>query len=458
MAYEASEIMTATALLYTSRQLRNFKTYEDLTGIIDAATMEYKEGSNINKGPVQFANGKIEAGFLKKLDYKSLDKSKQIKRIADMAVGVSAALAIRELMGAPSAAITTYMTGNQWPTDVEKFQVSVPGFKDYNSSDIVVKKNASKSDFFGISLKKKPTVKSDDPTLINKAFSGAFQVRKEDNKKLYDLMYKGESGEAGLLEQLVDARQNYFADIVIEAVEEKKIIAKQDIKKFDTLKKTKTGRLELFEAKNKSDKFDKKRAYIDTKGWALADKGYLEDKTTDPNSMRYFVNKKLSEKPNQLWNSFVNIIDKGSEELANHLINIILKTNINKELDAKDLKSDSGIPLNFTFALVTGIGNISPKLDVSIAKAKLTTLKTTLCGLKRIDEKNKGPYSVVQDTEATQKSNAAKIFFKLKKGDMSLLNLEVRYKGSFTPEPQFQGGMTQAFKTILDKECSGGPG
>jgi len=457
MAYEASEIMTATALLYTSNQLTKFKTYEDLKGIIDAATMEYKKGSNINSGPVQFANAKIEAGFLKKLDYKSLDKSKQIKRIADMAVGVSAALAIRELMGAPSAKVTTYMTGNQWPTDVEKFQVSVPGFKDYNSSDIVVKKNANKNDFFGISLKKKPTVKSDDPTLINKAFSGAFQVRKEDNKKLYDLMYKGESGEAGLLEQLVDARQNYFTDIVIEAVEKKQIIAKQDIANFDTLKKTKTGRLELFEAKNKSDKFDKKRAYIDTKGWVLADKGYLEDKTTDPKSMRYFVNKKLSEKPNLLWNSFVNIIDKGSEELANHLINIILKTNINKELDAKDLKSNNN-PINFTFALVTGIGNISPKLDASIARAKITTLKTTLCGLKRIEDTHKGPYRVVQDIEATQKSKAAKIFFKLKKGDMTVLNLEVRYKGSFTPEPQFQGGMSQSFKTILDTECSGGPG
>ena len=64
----------------------------------------------------------------------------------------------------------------------------------------------------------------------------------------------------------------------------------------------------------------------------------------------------------------------------------------------------------------------------------------------------------MQDIEATQKSKAAKIFFKLKKGDMTVLNLEVRYKGSFTPEPQFQGGMSQSFKTILDTECSGGPG
>ena len=59
---------------------------------------------------------------------------------------------------------------------------------------------------------------------------------------------------------------------------------------------------ELFEAKSRDKNQFGKRAYIDTKGWATADKGYLEDKTTDPKSMRYFVNSKLADKKNnRLW-------------------------------------------------------------------------------------------------------------------------------------------------------------
>ena len=85
-------------------------------------------------------------------------------------------------------------------------------------------------------------------------------------------------------------------------------------------------------------------------------------------------------------------------------------------------------------------------------------MKTTLCGLKRIDEKYKGPYRIIQDVEATRKSEAAKIFFKLVKGStnkINLLDLEVRYKGSFNPDPQFQGGLTKEFKKLLDAETCG---
>ena len=81
-----------------------------------------------------------------------------------------------------------------------------------------------------------------------------------------------------------------------------------------------------------------------------------------------------------------------------------------------------------------------------------------MCGIKRIEEKYKGPYRVIQDIEATQKSEAAKIFFKLVKGStksINLLDLEVRYKGSFNPDPQFQGGLNKEFKKLLDQETCG---
>ena len=424
MAYEASEITTAVALQYNSQFLRKVNTVNQLQSLL-------KKGASKN---IQFANNTIKSGFTKLLD------PDNVKSVENMAVGVSAALAIRNYMNAESS-VTTYMTGNQWPKDVEKFQISAFGFKDYNSADIIVTKN--KKMFYGVSFKKKKTVQAQDPTLINKAFSSTF-----DGPDFVDLK-----------KQLIETRINYFADLVIEAVEkEKPIILKKDIKNFDSLKKS--GKKELFEAKQRNKDQFGKYAYIDTKGWATAPgpsgkNGYLNDTTTDPKSMRYFVNNKLSDKKNnKLWKLFEKVIDKAGSKLADKLINIILKRYLFDKLDAKDLDGKG-----FDFSLITGIADVTKKGEVKISPADVKPLKTTLCGLKRIEKKYKGSYRVIQDTEATQKSDAAKIFFKLIRGDTSrniaLLNLEVRYKGSFTPDPQFQGGLTKEFKTLLDAETCG---
>ena len=34
-------------------------------------------------------------------------------------------------------------------------------------------------------------------------------------------------------------------------------------------------------------------------------------------------------------------------------------------------------------------------------------------------------------------------------------NGNVRYKGQFTPQPQFQGSLNPQFKAVLEKECGG---
>ena len=413
MAYEASEIMTAVALQYNSSALRKIKTYSELQTLI-------KKGVGRD---IQFGSSAIRTGFLNEMD------SNKEKSVLNMAVGVSAALAIRNYINSESK-LTVYMTGNVWPKEVQDFEVSAFGFKDYNSSDIVVTKN--KKMFYGISLKKKKTVKAADPTLINKAFSSAFEGQQYSKLK----------------EKLIQTRIDYFADLVIEAVG-KKIILKKDIKNFDTLKRS--NKKELFEAKDRDKNQFGKYAYIDTKGYATSDKGYLDSNTTDPKSMRYFVNRKLADKRNnKLWKEFEKLISTAGSQLAEDLINIILKRYLFDKLDSKKLKDKA-----FDFALITGIADITSKGEVKISPAKVYPLKTTLCGLTRIEKKYRGKYEVIQDNEATNKSDAAKIFFKLVRGRLALLDLEVRYKGSFTSQPQFQGGLTKEFKGILDTETCG---
>jgi len=158
MAYEASEISTAIALQLNNTDLNKIKDQGQLQKLIKDGIKSAKAGRKI-----QFGDSTTSNGFIKKLDPNSP------KAIADMAVGVSAAIGIRNYIKKSSGPVTVYMTGNTWPKDVEDFKVSAFGFTDYNSSDIIV--SSDKKMFYGVSLKKKKTVKAGDPTLINKAFS-----------------------------------------------------------------------------------------------------------------------------------------------------------------------------------------------------------------------------------------------------------------------------------------------
>lgn len=427
MAYEASEIMMAAALMYpTNVLLEHAKDAAGLKVLMNDAKKKIKSPSNKT---VQFGSPAIEKGFT---DLLNPNSSEAIK---DLAGGISAAIGVRDYLakngesGGKRASPTIYMTGNVWPKEVEKFRVSAYGFEDYNSSDVLA--TADKEMFYGISLKKKRKANAGEPTLINKAFDSVLDGKQFDSIK----------------EELAKVRAEYFSGLVIEAVQ-KRIILKQDIKDFDRLKSTPAGRKELFEAKQRNKKlFD--RSYIDTKGWAGAKKGYLEDDTKNPKSMRYFVNKKLAEPNNPLWKAFLKVLNAHADLFADSLINIILKVNLFKEIDAKDLGK-----YKFNFFLVTGVGDVSSKGEVTIGKATVLPLKTTLCGLTRIKEKFKNnKYEIVLNKEKKGDSEAAKIFLQLKRGSLTLLDLEIRYKGAFTPQPQFQGTLHPDFKKLLENEC-----
>lgn len=427
MAYEASEIMLAAALMYSNSELEEYS--KDAAGLkqlmIDAKS---KIKSSTNKS-IHFGSAAIEKGFTDLIDP---NNSESVK---DMAAGISAAYGMRSYLiktgeiKMKATSPTIYMTGNVWPKDVEKFRVSAYGFEDYNSADVIA--TPDKKTFYGMSLKKKRKAAAGEPTLINKAFDSVLDGKQFDDIK----------------EELAVIRAEYFADLVIQAVENN-IILKEHIDNFDTLKKTAQGRKELFEAKKRNKKlFD--RSYIDTKGYAAHQKGYLADVTKDPRSMRYFVNKKLAEKDNPLWKEFLKVLNKYADLFAESLINIILKVKLFDEIEAKDLKL-----YKFDFFLVTGVGDVSSRGDVTIGKATVMPLKTTLCGLSRIEEKNKNnKYEIVLNNEKKGESDAAKIFLQLKRGNLTLLDLEIRYKGAFTPQPQFQGTLHSDFKKLLSAEC-----
>ena len=108
-------------------------------------------------------SGKI-IGFTS-LEVEALEKSYD-----NLCMAVSAATVIIKNFG--GGADKVYLTGKAWDKDVKQFQVTKYGMKDFNASDFIVKKGNS---FLGVSLKKKASTTTADPTLINKGFSKMIQ-------------------------------------------------------------------------------------------------------------------------------------------------------------------------------------------------------------------------------------------------------------------------------------------
>ena len=440
---ELSELTTAAALLFNNKEYKAASTdILMLKSFSEQALEKIKTSKNI-----VFGNESVKTEAIEKLTIQKGDtySAENLKILQDFLVGISAAKEIKIFMSKNRSKVTKkvkiYMTGGTWPKEIIKFKINAAGMADYNSSDIMVSEDSKT--FFGISLKKKKRVTEDDPTLINKAFNTL--LLSDDFKELN--------------EQLEKARIDFFTDLVIEAVNQgyinytdindttgKKIKDKKEWKKFST---SPAGRNELYVSKKK-DKNLFERRYINTKGSAKHPDGYKSDQTTGPASMRQWVNKQLSTKDSPLWQNFVTIMNQYSQLFADGLIDIILKTNLFEYMDAETLKK-----YNFDFALVTGVGVVTKK-SVTLNKGSLLPLGTTLCGLKRIENKYKNAqFKVVVDEVKKSQSELAGVAITLDKGSLTILNLVLRYKGDFSAQPAFTGTINEQFKNLMKKECTG---
>ena len=204
---EVSEIMAGVAMLMTPKELEGYS--KDLVGLVNF----------LAAGKLLASSNKFVYG--EGLKQKALKAFNPTDRdfLTAAAQGISAALSIRHwvpIRSKESGAVISrpvcdkvFLTGNKWPTEVAKFQVDAYGFQSYNSSDIIFQwKNPKGLAYYGVSLKKKPSVRDPDPTLINKAFDSILSGQGEKEiKELNKIKTKIE-----------DARTKYFARVVREAV------------------------------------------------------------------------------------------------------------------------------------------------------------------------------------------------------------------------------------------------
>ncbi len=480
MAVEYSEIMAAAAMFYSNRELDAYT--QDADSLLDwlkdayktvsnqahsgaeAGTYwsdqemdEYTKGGSLPTGKkINLKNkwsgmrvapnivyGANETQFKDYVDkgrwdrYKKLSPEKQKEYLTNAVQGISAAKAIKKWLHDKHGqrvdikAETVFITGNKWPNEVEKFQIKAFGFDDYNSSDIIIKTKGL--NYFGISLKKKPKENSADPTLINKAFDSILDG-------------PGPNGTfTNIKLRIQEARAEYFAGVVREA-------AKKDILSIPAAHLNWDDQT-LFAAKNR-DKTKFERAYIDTKG--NNSDGYNTDpKNCKALAMKDFVNGGLKEKENPLWKKFMDVVEDHGKLFADTLINLVLKVKLYEKLAAnKDLED-----YRFGFALVTGTGNLTmvkgsnpAKYDPHVRTGKAFDLHTVLEGLQELTAAGED-YKMDVDFDKKEITDAAKIFFTISKKKVPILDIELRYKGSFTPQPQFFANITPEFKTIMTKKC-----
>ena len=437
---EPSEVFCAVGLLMPSKEMRSLVT--DQTGV-KLLKWASSDGDKISKG-INPLDARFKAMFKTAATLKRSDK-KRSDMVANIVAGFSGALGSKAFMAAMNTkvdvATAVYMTGAKWPSNVDIFRMKdqSSGF-DYNSSDLVVQAGPKK--FFGISLKKKPTAKSPDPTIINKAFS-TFLDGDDKNKKA--------------LEDLNKVRQQYFADIVKKAQNDG-IINVRGLESMSTE--------EIWNKKLKKPDGKDTVALINLKGFnekddpieltdvpGTVDQGTIYDKPTGRMGLKDYINADLSKKDNELFKGFNEIVQKNAEYFANSLIDMVLKVQLDTKLSAKNIGD-----YNFEFALVTGFADYKQnskdekKDKLKLEKAKFIPLHTILCGLANLAG-NKKPYKMELDTTKKEKANAAKVFYQLSRDGVPILDLELRYKGDFKSMPQFFATITDEFQTQLNEKC-----
>ena len=437
---EPSEVFCAVGLLMPSDDMKSLVKDETGAGLLRWAS---SDGDKISK-KITPLDGRFKAMFKTAGTLKRGDK-KRSDMVANIVAGFSGALGSKAFMKAMNTkvdvATAVYMTGAKWPSNVDIFRMKdqSSGF-DYNSSDLVVQAGPKK--FFGISLKKKPTAKSPDPTIINKAFS-TFLDGDDKNKKA--------------LEDLNKVRQQYFADIVKKAQNDG-IINVRGLESMSTE--------EIWNKKLKKPDGKDTVALINLKGFnekddpieltdvsGTVDQGTIYDKPTGRMGLKDYINADLSKKDNELFKGFNEIVQKNAEYFANSLIDMVLKVQLDTKLSAKNIGD-----YNFEFALVTGFADYKQnskdekKDKLKLEKAKFIPLHTILCGLANLAG-NKKPYKMELDTTKKEKANAAKVFYQLSRDGVPILDLELRYKGDFKSMPQFFATITDEFQTQLNEKC-----
>jgi hypothetical protein len=310
---------------------------------------------------------------------------------------------------------TVWQTGTKWASEIKKFNVGPKTIQNYNSSDIIVKFETKgkheATHYWGLSLKKRG-IGEPEPTLLNKPAYGA----------------KG------------------FLTKSIPTAEHKKIEAAK-LEFFKGALKVKVGNTSY-----NGKSIDK----MLVKDVLKACNNEFTDRTEKSEMLR--GQKKYASNPNiyfkEMDRVFIKYFDN-NEEFFKEFLDTIFKINLDTYL------SDA----SFHFSLLTGEGDYK---NGQIFQVKAPLEKegrlTSEIFRKIFSDPDQSVYRLIQQKDKSHafesSATAAKLFYEMLIGKpgkpISVVLLEVRYKGALTGEPQFQVFMSvkkNSFANLYKEEA-----
>jgi hypothetical protein len=419
------ELMTASLiLLYGRLGKKNIpkKAYSDLKNASKVLIALKKTAKNIVMPPRDLKK-KVEAFDC---DFQSY------------AQAISAAEGFLKNLDSGSKVTKVYGTGQSWHPILRKYKINDHlffGKKDYNTSDLVVEvsKTGDAKCFVGISLKKKGTgLKAIDPTIINKTVIG--------NRGLFESLEKqGYTDIDSKLKNVYEQRSQFFYNVIEASLKSidtkisgnaKKILLKTGVSVDDYLKE-----------------LNKKISTVRSQGAYILKEA---QKLGQPN-MTKALKGKYPETfvENIYFRAFDEIFmdPKAKKPLVIALLNIIFKTDLQGFLGLRGVPKDE-----FKFTLLTGNGSFfNGKINVSPADELQETFTTSL--LTRNMSHPRTTYRVEKTPGERQafEGGPAKLFYTIYLSKLPIADIQIRYKGSITQEPQFHAFITPRFKQSYNK-------
>lgn len=422
--------------------------------------------------------------YARSIVYASSNRSDTIKAFtgdySNYAKAISAANGFLRDLAPNSKVHRVHATGQQWIKILAKYfainQHEYFGDKDYNSSDLIVE--VSRQDriklYVGISLKKKGIrPKEKDPTIINKTVLG------EGGLLTYFL---GEEAKKQKVTRLINdlylSRSTFFYNVIAAALDgedletQKTTMRKLNIsngeKDIPAVKSSSSMPLGSAAMKRAIAERERKVAqknlqnitdYLATLKKSVsisrvAGKKVLEQaqKLGQKEAMTPALKGKWPPKKpvfNQYFKDLNDVLLSREimKPLCIGLLNIIFKLDLRKIIKDRSRYSEE-----FVFTLITGSGDLTDD-GIQIAPAGVIPEKnSTSFLLKQVTDPMssfilKKPPGEKQAFE--KGSNMAKLKYDLFLNGNNIAEVEIRYKGAITAEPQFQAFITSDFKRLL---------
>ena len=433
--------------------------------------------SSLSQGEKLITNIKSKSSLV--VGYKRKEQEAMDGDFVNLAKAISAANGILGNLSNSTRVVKVFQTGAKWDKEVMKYGMDGHELfgKNYNTSDLVIELyngGQKRKKYLGVSLKKKAKRESKDPTIINKTVTGekglfATLVRSRDmhilRKHLGKLYYSRAQFFYNFIEACLypppttiggqDLATHMKALGIPDGTKEEAAYKKKNIK-------ANTGKFERERLEKKAEEVGIKareeyiKAYLAGLSKKVS-KNYTISKEVTKEAAK-IGNKKAKDalfggypKHKRVFNVYfatlfqIMTLGETSKLIAEGLLNVIFKLDIYGYTKKVAQNNNE----EFIFTLITGIGDVVSDVTISPYPASVIPERlSTPTILKMVGDAGPNAYNITGKPgykQPHQGGSSASLKFNIYLKGLHIINLEIRYKGEVTPEPQFQAFITPLF-------------